>query len=88
MFLKIAKGKKKLLSFTKHQFTYVAFFYKISVLKNFAIFTGNTCVESLPATLVKRDYKTSVFLLILQRNFKVTFLIELLPWSFFFVTID
>ena len=69
MFLKIAKGKKKLLSFTKHQFTYVAFFYKISVLKNFAIFTGNTCVESLPATLVKRRLQDKCFPVNIAKKF-------------------
>ena len=39
-------------------------FYKIVVVKNFAIFTGNTCVgvSFLSATLLKRDSNTVIFL--------------------------
>ena len=39
-------------------------YFKIDVLKNFAIFTGKTClgVSFKPAIILKRDSNTGVFL--------------------------
>ena len=48
-------------------------FFKIGALKNFAIFTGKRLCWSLllsyrPATLLKRDIETGVFLRILRNS--------------------
>ena len=49
-------------------------FFKIGVPKNFAILTGKQAWK--PATLLKRDSNTGVFLWILQNFVRTTFFIE------------
>ena len=59
--LEDSKSEKEINKFQKQPFACVL--QNRCYLKNFAILTGNTCVlESLPATLVKRDFITGVFL--------------------------
>ena len=60
-------------------------FYKIDVLGNFAIFTGNhlfvVFLMKLHATLLKREFSTCVFLWILWYFLEQHFYIEHLPWQ-------
>ena len=63
-------------------------FFKIGVLRNFAVFTGkHLCwslflikVQAKPATLFKRDFNTSAFLWMWQNFYKHLFFIEHVRW--------
>ena len=79
--LKNSKREKEINKFRKQRF------FKIGAPKNFAIFTGNTYVGASSCSFSKKRLQHKCFLLNIAKNLKVTFFIELLPWSFFFVTI-
>ena len=65
------KGKKKLKSFSSSG---SHMFFKIRVLRNFAIFTGNTYVGVSSCNFSKKRLQRKCFPLNIAKNLKVIFL--------------
>ena len=68
--LEDSKMEKEINKFQKHLFM----FFKIGILKNFAIFTGNTCVEFSSCNFSKKRLQHKSFPVNIAKHLTVTFL--------------